>query len=113
MEASQGTWSELFERCLRVHCTSTNLARAPAVATVTVLKFKLCRYLCRTCPANGIGEDPYSTVCWTPDDRCGNYRQEGDCFNREHSLPKSWWGKDSKSKAYSDLYVSPTHCVSH
>ncbi len=67
------------------------------------------------CQRNRGGPGPYSTVCWTPDDRCGNYRQEGDCFNREHSLPKSWWGSDSKSKAYSDLYVPPTgtHRVSY
>ncbi len=23
-------------------------------------------------------------------DRCGSYRREGDCYNREHILPKSW-----------------------
>ncbi|CAM3896332.1 Extracellular ribonuclease [Vibrio aquimaris] len=25
-------------------------------------------------------------------DQCGNYRREGDCYNREHSFPKSWFG---------------------
>jgi len=25
-------------------------------------------------------------------DQCGNYGQEGDCYNREHSFPKSWFG---------------------
>jgi len=25
------------------------------------------------------------------DDQCGNYGQEGDCYNREHSFPKSWF----------------------
>ena len=24
-------------------------------------------------------------------DQCGNYNAEGDCFNREHSFPKSWF----------------------
>lgn len=24
--------------------------------------------------------------------RCGSYRQEGDCYNREHLLPRSWSG---------------------
>lgn len=24
------------------------------------------------------------------DDQCGNYKKEGDCYNREHSFPKSW-----------------------
>jgi len=25
------------------------------------------------------------------DDQCGNYSGEGDCYNREHSFPKSWY----------------------
>ncbi|KZX02269.1 endonuclease I [Pseudoalteromonas luteoviolacea] len=25
-------------------------------------------------------------------DQCGSYRGEGDCYNREHSFPKSWFG---------------------
>ncbi|HRF80454.1 MAG TPA: endonuclease [Flavobacteriales bacterium] len=25
-------------------------------------------------------------------DQCGNYAAEGDCFNREHSFPQSWFG---------------------
>lgn len=24
-------------------------------------------------------------------DQCGNYSKEGDCYNREHSFPKSWF----------------------
>jgi len=27
-------------------------------------------------------------------DQCGNFRQEGDCYNREHSFPRSWFGGD-------------------
>ena len=34
---------------------------------------------------------------------CGSYSQVGDCVNREHSFPKSWWG-GSKSDQYSDLF---------
>ena len=26
-------------------------------------------------------------------DQCGNYGGEGDCFNREHSWPKSWFNE--------------------
>lgn len=34
--------------------------------------------------------DPYS---FTPSsDQCGNYSDEGDCYNREHSFPRSWFG---------------------
>ena len=25
-------------------------------------------------------------------DQCGQYRKEGDCYNREHAFPKSWFG---------------------
>ncbi len=27
--------------------------------------------------------------------QCGNYAQEGDCYNREHSFPKSWFNDAS------------------
>lgn len=37
--------------------------------------------------------------------RCGNYKKEGDCFNREHSWPKSWFGgMDNGYGAESDLF---------
>lgn len=36
------------------------------------------------------------------DDQCGNYGGEGDCYNREHSFPKSWF--NDASPMYSDLY---------
>ncbi len=28
-------------------------------------------------------------------DQCGNYHAEGDCYNREHSFPKSWFEEAS------------------
>ncbi len=34
---------------------------------------------------------------------CGNYSAVGDCVNREHSFPKSWWGS-GKADQYSDLF---------
>ena len=34
-------------------------------------------------------------------DQCGGYSREGDCYNREHSVPKSWLG----GKKYSDAHV--------
>jgi endonuclease I len=38
---------------------------------------------------------------------CGNYSKEGDCYNREHSFPKSWFA--DKSPMVSDLYhIVPT-----
>ena len=35
-------------------------------------------------------------------DQCGNYGSEGDCYNREHSFPKSWF--EEASPMYSDLF---------
>jgi len=38
---------------------------------------------------------------------CGNYSSEGDCYNREHSMPQSWF--NSSSPMVSDLFhVYPT-----
>lgn len=33
---------------------------------------------------------------------CGNYKKEGDCWNKEHSMPKSWF--NDASPMYSDIY---------
>lgn len=35
-------------------------------------------------------------------DQCGNYKGEGDCYNREHSFPKSWF--NDASPMYTDLF---------
>lgn len=41
------------------------------------------------------------------DDQCGTYSSEGDCYNREHSVPKSWFSEQSPMK--SDVWhVYPT-----
>ncbi len=53
--------------------------------------------------------DMYSTIThYNPKtDRAGNYRKEGDCYNREHSVPQSWFNKQSPMR--SDLFhVYPT-----
>lgn len=40
-------------------------------------------------------------------DNCGNYSAEGDCYNREHTTPASWF--NDASPMYSDLFnVYPT-----
>ena len=36
-------------------------------------------------------------------DKCGSYSRECDCYNREHSIPKSWFG-DSKSGCGCDIF---------
>lgn len=40
-------------------------------------------------------EEPFggdATVYTKVTDQCGSYSGEGDCYNREHSFPKSWFG---------------------
>ena len=52
--------------------------------------------------------DMYSTKVWTSNyTKCGNYKNVGDCVNREHSMPKSWF--NNKSPMNSDAFhVYPT-----
>ena len=53
--------------------------------------------------SNGKLWDMYSTKEWTPgNDQCGNYKNVGDCYNREHSMPKSWF--NDASPMYSDAF---------
>ena len=54
---------------------------------------------------NGYVWDMYSDCTWKSlnSDRCGNYSTECDCFNREHSIPKSWYG-DTKSGPGCDIF---------
>ena len=60
-------------------------------------------------PADSVGKagklwDMYGG-CEFPTDskRCGSYNGECDCVNREHSIPKSWWG-GGKNNMYSDIF---------
>jgi len=46
------------------------------------------------------GTPPYQYTFVT--DQCGNYSKEGDCYNREHSWPASWF--NDTYPAYSDLF---------
>ena len=52
--------------------------------------------------------DMYSTCTWTfGQKKCGNYSSVCDCYNREHSIPQSWF--NSKSPMVSDAHhVYPT-----
>lgn len=52
------------------------------------------------------GTPPY-VYNYDGSDQCGNYSGEGDCFNREHSWPQSWFNSNSPMKT--DLFhVYPT-----
>lgn len=57
---------------------------------------------------NGKIWDMYSTKRWNPgSEQCGNYSSVGDCYNREHSFPKSWF--DDKAPMVSDAFhIYPT-----
>ena len=52
--------------------------------------------------------DMYSTCTWTyRSDQCGNYSSVCDCYNREHSIPQSWFGE--RSPMVSDAFhIYPT-----
>lgn len=51
------------------------------------------------------GNPPYAYTFGS--DQCGNYNAEGDCYNREHSWPKSWFNDTSPMN--SDIFhIYPT-----
>ncbi len=60
----------------------------------------------KTTDCNGdIIIDRYSTTQYTyHTNQCGTYDGIGDCYNREHSIPNSWWGGSSSDTAYTDLH---------
>ncbi|MBR5436928.1 MAG: endonuclease [Muribaculaceae bacterium] len=58
--------------------------------------------------ANGKIWDMYSNVEFTPGtDQCGTYSYVGDCYNREHSFPKSWFS-DASPMYTEAFHVYPT-----
>lgn len=69
-------------------------------------------------PSDSVGKagkiwDMYSDCLFTPGassaggDQCGNYDNVCDCYNREHSLPKSWF--NDATPAYYDMgHIVPT-----
>jgi len=54
--------------------------------------------------------DMYSTCTWIPNQKkCGNQSELCDCYNREHSIPSSWFSSDKNSPMYSDAFhIFPT-----
>lgn len=58
--------------------------------------------------ANGRVWDMYSTKEWVVgQQKCGNYKNVGDCINREHSFPKSWFN-DAKPMYSDAFHLYPT-----
>ena len=60
--------------------------------------------------SNGKMMDYYSNVSsFTPgSDQAGSYSKEGDVYNREHSIPKSWWGGQQSNQGADPYIVVPT-----
>jgi endonuclease I len=64
----------------------------------------------RPAPNNNIIWDMYSDNNMAPPayiytygiNQCGSYNQEGDCYNREHSVPESWF--NGNFPMYTDLH---------
>ena len=48
--------------------------------------------------------DMYSTAVYGPNDNGSSASNVGEGWNREHSLPNSWFGGSSSHKAYTDLF---------
>lgn len=50
--------------------------------------------------------DMYGGYFFTYQSGGKNYSQAGDCYNREHSIPNSWWGGTTSADQYTDI-----HCL--
>ena len=58
---------------------------------------------------NGKIWDMYSDCSWTVgSDQCGGYSNECDCYNREHSIPKSWFGGSESQPGCDIFHIVPT-----
>lgn len=52
---------------------------------------------------NPTGTDPYNFTPGTS--QCGNYNSEADCYNREHSVPQSWFNESTTpSSDYNHIF---------
>lgn len=54
---------------------------------------------------NPNGSNPYEFIAGS--DQCGNYGGEGDCYNREHTFPKSWFSNQAPMKNDA-VHILPT-----
>ena len=62
----------------------------------------------KTDSRNGQIWDMYSDCSFPYTKKCGNYSKECDCYNREHSVPQSWWGKGTSNQGCDIFIVVPT-----
>lgn len=62
----------------------------------------------RTDSRDGKIWDMYSDCEFSYSNKCGNYKNECDCYNREHSVPKSWWGGGTTNQGCDIFILVPT-----
>ncbi|MBQ8939283.1 MAG: endonuclease [Paludibacteraceae bacterium] len=64
-------------------------------------------------PADSVGKagkiwDMYGECGFSSGDKCGSYSGVCDCYNREHSIPQSWWGGGTGGIGNDIFHVLPT-----
>ena len=65
-------------------------------------------------PADSVGKagkiwDMYGEcTSWKKGGKCGSYSSVCDCYNREHSIPQSWWGGGTNGIGCDIFHVVPT-----
>ena len=64
-------------------------------------------------PADSAGKagkiwDMYGECVFSPSNTCGSYSSPCDCYNREHSIPQSWWGGGTGGIGSDVFHVLPT-----
>jgi len=64
-------------------------------------------------PADSVGKagkiwDMYGECVFSSGNTCGNYSGVCDCYNREHSIPQSWWGGGTSGIGNDIFHVLPT-----
>ena len=64
-------------------------------------------------PKDSVGKagkvwDMYGECDFEWSETCGNYSGVCDCFNREHSIPQSWWGGGTSGIGNDIFHVLPT-----
>lgn len=63
--------------------------------------------------ADGKIWDMYSGYDFNLSDYCNDVDvTEGECYNREHMLPKSWWGYSQENEANDPMYTDLHHIIS-
>lgn len=64
-------------------------------------------------PSDSVGKagkiwDMYGECAFSLNNTCGNYNGVCDCYNREHSIPQSWWGGGTGGIGNDIFHVLPT-----